>query len=488
VPLLDYWRDPDGAYLVHPLLHGGDLRHRMARQPITRDDCLGILEPIAAALDHAHQRGVLHGRLHPGNVLFDDEDNLYVSDLGLAQMATGSAPATLDAYTAPEAVGGGAVTIAGDVFALGVLAFELLEGRPPPQDRGLPLPSGALGDLLARATSSAVDDRPDDVPAFITELREVVTGAQQAGPVRTSIRNPYRGLEPFLEADAGDFHGRDALVTELVDILAANTLVAVVGPSGIGKSSVVRAGLIPTLRQGAIEGSDRWLITELVPGDHPFEELAAALRRIAVDTTVDVTHELRDSEQGLVRCAPLILPPDGHLLLLIDQFEELFTQTLDAEARRRFLDLLVATASDPQARVRVVVTLRADFLDRPLRFPAFAEVMRRATVLVRGPDRDELSSSIREPATRLGVQVEERLVERIVADADGQPGALPLVQRVLYDLFTGRKTDRLTVAAYEAEGGLRGAIGRKVEQLYLGLPAGHRRRRRRGLSMSGEDE
>ncbi len=474
VPLLDYWRGPDGAFLVHPLLRGGDLRERMGREAFTRLEVAEVLEPIAAALSHAHQHGVLHGRVHPGNVLFDEEGNLYVADLGLAQMAPGSAPATLHAYTAPEAVGDATTTIAADVYAFGVLAWELLEGRPPPQDRDLPLPSGALGDLLGRATSSEVQERPADVATCLVELRELLTGSEHAGPVRTLARNPYRGLEPFLEADAGDFHGRDALVAELVNTLATHPLVTVVGPSGVGKSSVVRAGLIPALRQDAIDGSSRWLITDLVPGAHPFEELAAALRRVAVDASIDVAHELRADDQGLLRCTQLLLPPDGHLLVLIDQFEELFTQTRDATTCHRFLDLLVAAADDPQARIQVVATLRADLLDRPLHVPAFAEAMRRATVMVRAPDREELARIVREPAVGVGVEVEERLVERIVADAGRESGALPLVQRVLYDLFTDRETDRLTLAAYEEHGGLQGAIGRKAEQLYLGLPAPQR--------------
>ena len=469
VPLLDYWRGPDGAFLVHPLLRGGDLRQRMARGTFDRLEVSAILERIAAAIDHAHQHGVLHGRLHPGNVLFDDEDNLYVADLGLAEMAPASRSPSVHAYTAPEAVGDATTTIASDVYAFGVLAWELLEGRPPPQDRDLPLPSGALGDLLGQATSSVVDERPADVATLMTQLRELLTGSEHAGPVRTATRNPYRGLEPFLEADAGDFHGRDDLVAEMADTLAAHPLVTVVGPSGVGKSSVVRAGLIPALRRDAIDGSNRWLITDLVPGAHPFEELAAALRRVAVDASVDVAHELRADDQGLIRCAQLLLPPDGHLLLLIDQFEELFTQARDAATCRRFLDLLVAAADDPQGRIRVVVTLRADLLDRPLHVPAFAEAMRRAMVMVRAPDREELARIVRGPAVGVGVEVEDRLVERIVADAGRQSGALPLVQRVLYDLFADRETDRLTLAAYEEHGGLQGAIGRKAEQLHLGL-------------------
>jgi DNA-binding SARP family transcriptional activator/WD40 repeat protein len=474
LPLVDYWRAPDGAYLVHPMVVGGDLRRWTAGAGLTRQASLDTVEQVGEALAYAHAHGVIHGRLHPGNVLVDEASNLYLADLGVAQMCGGLFGCSASAYAAPETLGGGTLTVAADIYALGVLSFELLEGRRAPPDEPLPLPATAVGDVLDRATSSDPAERYEQVGDLLAELRSAVTGAPGSPPPRTTARNPYRGLEPFLEADADDFQGREALVGELVEVLAERRLVTVVGPSGIGKSSVVRAGLVPALRDGAIEGSQRWLITDLFPGTRPFDELAAALRRVAVDAAVDLRGALRGTGVGLHRCAQQVLPRDSELLLIIDQFEELFTQTVDEDTRRAFLTLLISAVTQPDPRVRIVVTLRADFFDRPLRDASFAEVMRHGVVAVRAPSREELARAVRRPAEGVGVQVEDRLVDRIVGDADGEPGALPLIQYVLAERFATRDADVLSLAAYDASGGLHGAIGRKAEELYLGLTPAQR--------------
>jgi DNA-binding SARP family transcriptional activator/WD40 repeat protein len=474
LPLVDYWRAPDGAYLVHPLVGGGDLRRWAVRTGSTGQASLDMVEQVGEALAYAHAHGVIHGRLHPGNVLVDEASNVYLADVGVAQMCGDLFGPSAPAYAAPETLGGGTLTVAADVYALGVLSFELLEARRPPPDESLPLPATAVGDVLARATSSDPSERYEQVGDLLAELRAAVTGAAGSPPPRSAARNPYRGLEPFLEADAGDFYGREALVGELVAVLAERRLVTVVGPSGIGKSSVVRAGLVPALRAGAIQGSQRWLVTDLFPGAQPFEELAAALRRVAVDAAVDLGGVPRGAEDGLHRWAQRMLPRDSELLLVIDQFEELFTQTVGEDTRRAFLALLIAAVSHPDPRVRIVVTLRADFFDRPLHDASFAEVMRHGVVAVRAPSRDELARAVRQPAAGVGVQVEDRLVERIVGDADGEPGALPLLQYVLAERFATRDADVVSLAAYDASGGLHGAIGRRAEELYLGLTPSQR--------------
>jgi WD40 repeat protein/DNA-binding SARP family transcriptional activator/serine/threonine protein kinase len=471
--LLDYWRDPDGAYLVHPLVVGGDLRRRLSARS-SPQDAVSVLEQIAAALSYAHDHGVVHGRLHPGNLLVDETDNLYVADLGLAQMCEGLLTASAHAYAAPETLGGGQVTVAADVYSLGVLAFELLAGRPPPQDGPLPLPDDAVGAVLSTATSPAPAERHGSVAGFLAELRAAQTGVAAGPPRRTAVRNPYRGLAPFLEADARDFHGREDLVDEMIDVLQRHRLLAAVGPSGIGKSSAVRAGLVPALRAGAIPGSQRWLITDLFPGAHPFVELADALRRVAVDSAPEMRSRSTDVEFDLVRAAQRVLPSDSDLLLLVDQFEELFTQTSDEATRRRFLEVLTAAATDPRSRIRVVVTLRADFFDRPLRYASFAEILRRGVVAVRAPDRAELARCVREPAAGVDVAVEDRLVDRIVSDAEEQIGALPLVQHVLAEGFEAREADVLSLADYEGSGGLHGAVGRKAESLYVAFTSQQR--------------
>lgn len=472
--LLDHWRDPDGAYLVHPFIEGGDLRRRLARGDLSSTQRLTLLEQVGSTLSYSHARGVVHGRLHPGNVWLDEDDNLYVTDLGVAQMCDGLAASTAHAYTAPEALAGGAVTVAADVYALGVMTLEVVEGSPPPPDRALPVPEGELGAVIARATASDPDERFGTVDALLDGLRAAMAVTDLPRRSRTALRNPYRGLEPFQEADAGDFHGRERLIAEMVEALSAHRLVTVVGPSGAGKSSVVRAGLLPALREGAVDGSQHWLVTDLCPGARPFEELAAALRRVAVDTAGGLRDELRASANGLVDATQRLLPADCELLLLIDQFEELFTQTADEGTRQAFLALLTAAAADPGSRVHTVVTLRADHFDRPLRNAAFAETLRPGLVTVRTPSREELARAVREPAAGVGVDVDDRFVARILDDIEGEPGALPLLQHLLTELFATRTGDQLTLDDYLASGGVRGAIGRKAEEVYLGLGSGQR--------------
>src|SRR5262249_54519921 len=152
---------------------------------------------------------------------------------------------------------------------------------------------------------------------------------------------------------------------------------AVVGPSGSGKSSLVRAGIIPALWRGALPGSERWFIVEMLPGSHPLDELEVALTRVAANQADHLREQLARDERGLLRVSQLILPNDGsELVIIIDQFEEVFTLVEDETARLHFLNNLIAAVSEPRSRVQVIITLRADFYDRPLHYPALGELVR----------------------------------------------------------------------------------------------------------------
>ena len=174
-----------------------------------------------------------------------------------------------------------------------------------------------------------------------------------------AVTSPFKGLHAFQEADAADFFGRDRLVAEVITRLGAGTrLIALVGPSGSGKSSVARAGVVPALRKGSLPGSEQWLVASMVPGAHPIAELEAALLRSTLDAPSSLDAQLADPELGLLRAALRLLPHDAsRLVLVIDQFEELFTLVADEDERQRFLANLVAAIDDPQGRVLVVITL-----------------------------------------------------------------------------------------------------------------------------------
>lgn len=264
---------------------------------------------------------------------------------------------------------------------------------------------------------------------------------------RRTVRNPFKGLYAFAEEDADDFFGRETLVNRLLERLSGVAcaaaadpvrLLAVVGPSGSGKSSVVRAGLIPALRRGALPGSDCWRICVALPGMRPC---------VALD---DVSAH---SRAGLV---------------VFDQFEELWTICGDESERTAFLSRLLALASAPDGPC-VVVTLRADFYDRPLQYHAFGAALRERTEVVLPLTPGEIARAINSPLERSGVDIEPELIAALVADVERRPGALPLLQYTLTELFEQRAATGLNLANYQTIGGIAGAITHRADALYLSL-------------------
>ncbi|MFV1962166.1 MAG: BTAD domain-containing putative transcriptional regulator, partial [Acidimicrobiia bacterium] len=441
VPLHDYWRNPDGAYLVMRWLGGGTLKDEIADGNLTIDEAHSLLAHIGPALAFAHRRGVVHRDIKLSNVLLDDEGDAYLTDFGIAN--------DISLH--------GMGSVAQDVQALAVVLRQCL-GEPDEQ---------AVTDLLATATAT---ESFADVRSFIAAWEEAVGAGDATSEAvgYTPTRNPYKGLSAFGELDAADFHGRDAEIEEIVATLADHSLVAVVGPSGIGKSSVVRAGMIPALRSGAIPGSDHWLITDMLPGAYPYEELASALMRVATEMPSDLEDDLRHDARGLARSVKRYIPEGRTVLLIVDQFEELFTLASEDE-RAVFLAMLAATISDERSNIRIVITMRADFFDRPLRFADLGDALRAGTVPISAPNEESLRSMIEVPVAGVGVAFETGLVDRIIVDVRNQPGALPLLEFSLTELFDQRDSDLLTLDAYSTSGGVLAALGRKAETIYADL-------------------
>ena len=482
VALYDFWRDPEGAYLVMRWMRAGSLRRALERGPFNLEPALRILGQICSALSYAHRQGVIHRDLKPSNVLLDEDENAYLADFGIAHRLaeTSSLPrhrSSSPAYLPPEEIRGEPLRVTSDIYGLGLLAFEILAGSRPPIDGPLPSISDlrpevpkAVGDVIGTAIAVDPESRFSSVDDFLSGLVDAA-GESTALPTVgfTASRNPYKGLHAFDERDAADFFGRDPAVAELLSAVTEHRLVAVVGPSGIGKSSLVRAGLIPALRAGALPGSQDWLVTDLFPGSYPFEELESALLRVAVERPSSVIEDLYRDERSLLRLSKQILPTDAQLLLVIDQFEELFTLTADEEIRHSFMAALVALVSDQRSRVGVVITLRADFFDRPLRYPEFGDLLRRGMIALTAPSEEELALAVERPAAGVGVSFEPGLISRIVADVQEQPGTLPLLQYALTELFFCRTSDVMTVPGYLATGGVLGALGERAEELFSGL-------------------
>ena len=274
----------------------------------------------------------------------------------------------------------------------------------------------------------------------------------------------------FDDGDERAFFGRDAFVAEMLDRLSGDSLgsrcLVIVGPSGSGKSSVVRAGLTPAIRGGGVAGSDSWFISTMVPGLDAFESLEAALLRIAVNPPPSLLEQLRDGDRGILRSVRRCLPGDGSTaLLVIDQFEELFTNR-NLEDAHAFLRALATAIQDPQSPLRLVLTLRADYYHRPLEHAAFAPILKETALDLTPLAPHELEQAITEPARRVGVQFESGLVARIAAETIGQPSPLPLLQYALSELFERRSLDELTVEAYEEAGGLSGALASRAEAIH----------------------
>ena len=290
---------------------------------------------------------------------------------------------------------------------------------------------------------------------------------------RHAVRNPYKGLRPFGEEDSADFFGRETLVARLIerfgDVARAGRFLAVVGPSGSGKSSVVRAGLVPAIRGGALAGSERWPIAVMQPGTRPLRELAAALGNAATGAKPGLAERL-DRYGDVGGAVARVLPDDvAHLVLIVDQLEELWSLAEDEAEGARFVTGLVEALSARGARLLVVATLRADFLDRPLRSPGLGELVRAGTELVAPLTRDELERAIVRPAGAVGFQLEPGLATTMIADVARQPGELPLLQFALTELFEHSDGQRLTREGYAAIGGITGALGRRADDAYATL-------------------
>jgi WD40 repeat protein/class 3 adenylate cyclase len=319
-------------------------------------------------------------------------------------------------------------------------------------------------------------EKPVDVVAVRPEREDVARdlafrrALDPAAPGALATRNPYKGLRAFAEGDAEDFFGREALTEHLVERLAETRFLAVVGPSGSGKSSVVRAGLVPRLRQGALPGSERWHVVEMFPGAYPLEELEAALLRSADSAPAGLLEQLEQDERGLLRAVKRLLADDeSEIVLVVDQLEEVFTLVEDEARRTQFLALLERAVGDPHARLRIVVTLRADFYDRPLLYSGFAELLRDYVEALVPLKAEEFERAIAGPAERVGARFEPGLLAELVADVSDEPGALPLLQYALTELYERREGTTLTQAAYRAIGGVSGALAGRAEEIYDGL-------------------
>jgi len=292
---------------------------------------------------------------------------------------------------------------------------------------------------------------------------------------------PYRGLEPFHEDDAPLFFGRDKFADDLLQKVLAHPLVAVVGPSGSGKSSVVQAGLLPRLRR---EGwpNKTWEALIFTPGEQPFHSLAKELLPLyeTAKSKTEQMIEARKLGEALVEVKLHLQDPidealktvqtANRLLLVIDQFEELFTLS-EERYRQPFIESLIAVATRADSPVAIVLTLRADFYGRAIDLSRdLSDSIQQGLVNLGPMTRGELQQAIVEPARRVGLNFEPGLVARLLDDVTGRPGGLPLLQFALTGLGQPRDGRAITNEQYDAIGTLEGAISQRADEQFKHVP------------------
>ncbi len=319
----------------------------------------------------------------------------------------------------------------------------------------------------------AIFKTPEDLKEHVLKALWRYSERHGAIPPRRITGRPYPGLRAFLTTESDRFFGRDAEIEALVERLIARSerFLAVIGPSGSGKSSLVYAGLIPTLAENAIVGGIRWIPVSFSPrelGDDPFQPLAAALSKSFPDQNwrvPDLTQRLRAHPADIAAVASAALGQAGaavQLLLFVDQFEEVFASKVEEAARSNFFKLLTAAVECPL--VRVVIAMRSDFYDQWPQDELCIALLLAGHFPVAVPGPAAFEKMITGPAHAAGLTISPRLVQRILDDTGSGPGALALIEFALSLLYDKKDSDALTETAYTAMGGVAGAINGLAEQ------------------------
>ncbi len=519
-------------YVALEYLEGQTLSDRIEVSVLRPREAARIGLAVVNALQEAHRNNLLHRDLKPSNILINRDGRISILDFGLAKVISGPLPRTrsaegplsglpsqLDpletegqglqgtpAYMAPEQWLSVPTTGATDVWALGLVLYEMLAGRLPYEcgrrdelcemvisDAPVVIPAG-LG--FPAAMAQVISDCVEKDPANRPDAGQVARQLEQYLSRRRGDRQercPFRGLLPFHESHMDVFFGREQEIASLTERMREEATLAVVGPSGSGKSSLIRAGVIPRLgEQGA------WTVLQLQPGTDPFAALATCLLRqdsradgeMKLSGLVDLREAVGDvesspgapTEQEQQQCAEqlrrsprtlsvvlqrLAEEQQTRVLLHVDQLEELYTLVPDEQERTLFLEAISTAADDPQDPVRVILAMRDDFLYRLAESGGMHEVLGRV-VLLRRPDRRMLEEILVRPLDLTDYRYDDpRLVKRMVNAVQGEQSCLPLLQFVARQLWERRDRDRrlLRAAAYREMGGVEGALANHADAI-----------------------
>jgi WD40 repeat protein/serine/threonine protein kinase len=520
-------------YLTLEYLRGETLRERLRAESPVLNEILQIAVAVAKALQEAHRRQILHRDLKPENIFLPKDGRLRVLDFGLARFLepekppAAAAPAPDASMFAPEFAAGPAreanrlagtmfymapeqwrlhdLTPAVDVWALGVILFEMFAGRRPYAGASFEISAAVTANEPAPSLAAAAPDAPAAIcrlvdrclaksPAerptideTLAELETLVGDVARRPAPGDAEKSPFRGLFPFRPEDADIFFGRDAEIAACVEKLRGQPLLAVVGASGAGKSSFVMAGVIP-----ALETVGNWLFVSLRPGKRPFAALANSLQgqglldpRRSGDTAANLSaktfHVFFGNRQAALADELAASPPllgsllrfeaqsrGRKALVVIDQFEELYSLGGAAEETRRFAEALCLAADDPDGPIRVVLTVRDDFLSHLAGHPGIAAAMAAGVVVLRTPNPEALAQTLIRPlAARQYSFEDEDLPREMVAAVAAEPAGLPFLQFAAQRLWEARDPRRrvLRRETYRQMGGVAGALADHADRV-----------------------
>ena len=511
VTVHDIGRLNDGCpYFVMDFADRGTLEPRLRKyQDSTDPDPQGLMalvDALADSLSDLHDAGVVHRDIKPANILFQlvrrgvnadgvtatsaisevtlvgTDERILVGDLGIAKdLASRGSDATVvggtPRYQAPEqALATAEITPAADIYAATAMLWHLVMGQRPPPSEALEhelsrLPS-AWHNVFERGMAFEPENRFPNVNDWRFAIHETLAAdtpptqsraVTQAAPVAAAC--PYKGLAAYQIDDAQFFFGREVLIDDLVRRLQTHQVLTVGGPSGSGKSSLVRAGLIPAVRAGALLGRESWQVALFTPGRDPMAELYFQVTGTPSRGGLTIGFEDLLERPTMARHLSWKDGVERPLVLCIDQFEELFTLAT-AKQRKQFLRAVSAMTDPADSKVRVVIAVRADFYGQCAQIPWLAEHITHNQVLV-GPMTDaELRRAIVEPARQSGLHVESGLVDAIIDEAGHEAGSLPLVAHALVETWSRRRDNVLTLQGFHEAGGVAGAISQTAEATF----------------------
>lgn len=429
----------------------------------------------------------------------DDVSALFATAAApVAQPGPHSAVAGTMPYMSPEQWAGQGIDARTDIWAAGIILFELVTGKHPLEpfsmdaihavrQLDIPMPSAKDAGPLADVIDRCLKKRKEERFASATELAlalERVGSRKRVASVRVADESPFAGLAAFQKSDAERFFGRDQDIAAALGKLRSQQLVMIAGPSGAGKSSFVRAGIIPALE---LDGRDVETFV-LRPGRRPFAALADILAAFH-DTSESVEEADAEAIAATLRTQPGHLGAklrarcrkrgvDHRIVLLVDQFEELFTQGIDPTERAAFCACIEGVADDASSPLRVIATIRADFLDRVAEDRRFWGEVSRGLVFLPPMTRDGLRDALKKPLESAQYRFEDdQLVEEMLEGLEGTTTPLPILQFTATKLWEARDREKrlLTRSAYEALGGVAGALSTHADAVLSSLSVAEQR-------------